>query len=409
MKIYTPEERVQQARLGLVTGFVFFGTVFLRLNVHEDPTCETAWTDGESIGYNLDYLKTLTQKEIIGLFVHECLHVILKHPLRAAMDVRYKANHLKWNYACDYALNPTIEKTNGMDVNENWLLDMYRWSDTLAEHIFDQLPDDFDQNPKCKGGDGQGTSGPSGGPVAPGEVRPWKEGKATTAEVEHKANEIDQWVQAGAMKAQGMGQMDGGTKQIIKKVVEPKVFWGDELQNLCDEITRDDYTWTMPNPRYVQHGVYLPSMYDKTMPDLLFYVDVSGSLSNKQLVQIKAEIRTIVALYNVRIIVVYWSTKYKGHEEFYPEDVFSFDFSLNPKAGGGTGFSQCWDWWEDQDDIDPKGLVFFTDCECSSWPMEEPPFPVVWAHVSNEYGTFNDNYLSCMPDYGSLVKVRAAV
>jgi len=409
VKIFTPEQKVQNARLTLVMDFVFFGSVFMRLDVYEDPTCDTAWTDGVAIGYNLEYVATLTHEEIVGLFAHECWHVILKHPLREAENIMYKQHHDRFNRACDYALNPMIETTPGMAVNPNWLLDMDRWPDSLAEHIFEELTDD-DSNDKCKDGGSAGgndpqTGQPRSGPSMPGEVRPYKQGKATPAEIEHASNEIDQWVQAAGMKAEGVGKMTGEIKRIIKDVTAPKVYWYDELQQLCAEITRNDYTWTRPNVRYIQQGVYLPSMYDNSMPDLLMYVDTSGSLNSKQLTQIKAEIREIVTMFNVRIIVVYWDTGYKYHEEFLPHDVFDPDFELHYKGGGGTRFNRVWDWLEDQDDIDPKGIVFFTDCECSQWPEEEPDCPVVWAQVPS-YGTFNDRYLEYMPDYGSLVRVE---
>jgi predicted metal-dependent peptidase len=407
MRHFTPEEKIQNARLALVTEFVFFGSVFFRLDVFEDPTCDTAWTDGVSIGYNLPYTASLRHEEIIGLFIHEILHVIFKHHLRQALDPEFKKNHDKFNRAADYALNPTIENATGMAVNPNWLLDMDRWPNHLAEDIFYQLKDDASDD-KCKNGgkpgDGPAEGNGSPGPSMPGEVREYKNGKASPAEIEQASNEIDQWVQSAGMKAEGVGKMTDGIKRMIKKVVDPQVYWGDELQHLLDEISRDDYTWTRPNVRYMQQGVYLPSMYSTTMPDLLFYVDVSGSLDDKQLTQIKAEIRTIVAMYNVRIIVVYWNTCYQNHEEFYPEDVFNVDWALNARGSGGTDFKDCWDWYENQDDIDPKGLVFFTDTECYNWPEIEPDFPVVWCHVDNP-GCHNDRYYKHMPDYGTLVKV----
>ena len=50
MKIYSPEDKIQNARLDLVMNFPYFGSIFMRLNVYEDETCKTAWTDGRDIG-----------------------------------------------------------------------------------------------------------------------------------------------------------------------------------------------------------------------------------------------------------------------------------------------------------------------------------------------------------------------
>ena len=67
MKDFDPRDKIESARMDLVLSFPVYGTVFLRMNVHEDPTCKTAWTDGVSIGYNVDYTASLTHEEIIGL------------------------------------------------------------------------------------------------------------------------------------------------------------------------------------------------------------------------------------------------------------------------------------------------------------------------------------------------------
>jgi predicted metal-dependent peptidase len=402
VRIFTPEEKVQSARLTLVTQFVFFGSVFLRLRVFEDDTCDTAYTDGTCIGYNLSYVATLTQLEVVGLFVHEVLHVVLKHHLRLATNPEFKKNFHKFNRAADYALNPIIERTKGMAVNPNWLLDMQRWEDELVETIFKQLPDD-PKDDKCKDG---GTAGDVNrtGPSIPGEVRPFQGGNVSKAEESIESNKIDQWVQAAGMKSKGAGKFGGMEKRLIKKIVEPQPYWGDELQHLLDEVCKDDYTWTRPNSRYVQQGVYLPSLGGVTMADIVFYVDTSGSLSNRQLIQIKSEIRTIVSMYNVRVIVVYWDTRYQHHEEFLPEDVLNFDWALDARGGGGTRFGKCWEWLEEQDEIDPRGIVFFTDCECTDWPLDDPEVETVWVQVSRDNGSFQDTYLHHMPDYGKRVR-----
>jgi predicted metal-dependent peptidase len=406
VRIFTPKEKVQNARLELVTNFVFYGSVFFRVNVFEDPDCKTAWTDGLNIGYNLDYTASLEHEEIIGLFVHEVKHIILKHPLREALNPDFKKNHGKFNRACDYALNAGIETTRGMKVNPNWLLDMTRWPDNLAEEIFYQLQDD-PADDRCKDGGKAGDPG-RGGETQPGEVRPYKEGKASKAEIDQASNEIDQWVQAAGMKATGHGSLTAGEKALIKQIVAPSVHWTDELQHLVDEITKDDYTWTRPNNRYIQQGVYLPTMWDQNMSDLVIFVDTSGSLSDRQLAQIMAEIRKIVQAYNVRVIVIYWDTRFKHMELFEPIDVLASDWALNARGRGGTDFSRCWAKLEDLEDIngDPKGIIFFSDFETTDWPMGfEPDCPVVWCQVPDEEGRFNDNYVHHMPDYGSRVRV----
>jgi predicted metal-dependent peptidase len=398
--------KVDNGRMDIAINFPVYGSVIIRLNLIEDPTCKTAWTDGVSIGYNVDYVASLSHEQIIGLFVHEALHVMLKHPLRAAENSIYKAQHTRYNYACDYALNPIIKRTPGMDIHPNWLYEQ-KWDDDLAEEIFHQLPEDPRDQMYGNAGD------------QPGEVRPWpgvdadgnpKTGgnKPTQAEIDAAKNEIDRWVRAAEMKAQGAGKLDIGTKEVIKKATANTVKWEDELQFLCETIVKNDYTWKRPNNKYVPFDVYLPSMDGTKSSDMIFFIDTSGSLGTTQLRQIMGEVRTIIESFNIRVIVIYWNTGFRGVEIFEPEDVLEPTWVLNAKSGGGTSFEGCWDWLEenvDEYDIEPEAIVFFSDLECSDYPDYEPDMPVIWAQVPDYYGSFDTSYLHYLPDYGSHVKI----
>jgi predicted metal-dependent peptidase len=412
MRQFTPEDKVSSARLDLCTNFPYYGSVFYRLNVFEDNTCSTAWTDGVSIGYNLEYTAKLSHEQIIGLFVHECKHVMLKHHVRMVQNPDFKAKPRKWNYACDYALNPTIKRTPGMDIHENWLYDK-KWDDALADEIFYQLKDsDIKDGKPGEPGNGDGIGEP--GPI--GEVRPMPktdkdgkpiDGQPTAAEVDAEIQKVDQWVKAAAFKAQGAGKLDGHVTQSIKADTATTVSWQDELIFLCDELCKNDYTWTRPNIRYVAHGLYLPTLHGRKTVDMVFFVDCSGSVDDEQLAQIATEIQTIVGTYNIRVVVIYWDTKYRDMEVFDAHDVVDPEFRLNIHGRGGTNFGGCWDWLDENMmdfDIDPKAMVFFSDLECSSYPRESPDMPVIWAQVPYD-GSFQHSYIQYLPDYGKHVKV----
>lgn len=384
--------KIQMARLELVTELPFFGSIFLRMMVGPDPDCKTAWTDGRSIGFNPDWMGALPIPQIKGVFVHEVLHIALKHHLREELNPIFKEHHQKFNRAADYALNPSVMKTPGCDLPDNVCLDLQKWPDNLAEEIFAVLKDDE----KLKGGGtGQGTD--------VGEVRPFQEGKASPAEKAAESATVDQWINAASFK--GQGNMTGAANRIVSNTHSPAVCWQDEIQIMIDDLHRSDYTWTRPNVRYMQQGMYLPSMKGRHTPDMVFYVDTSGSLNDDMLSKIMAEIRSIIGAFRCRVIVVYWDTGYNGHEEFNPEDVLDPSWSLTGKGGGGTSFTDCWDFLDDQDEIDPEGIIFFTDCECRRWPEEDPGVPVIWCQVPGSGGTFRDGYQKYMPEYGSRVKI----
>ena len=403
MKDFDPREKIESARMDLILRYPFFGSVFLRLNVMEDQSCKTAWTDGVSLGYNVDYTASLEHFQIIGLFTHEVLHVMLKHHIRAAADPRYRAKHGRWNRACDYALNPTIHKTDGMALHPNWLFNE-AWMDTLAEHIFDILKDEP--------GDDDGGCDGEGNPL-PGEVRPMpkadgKPGTPSQAEIDQASNTVDQWVRSAAFKAQGAGKMDGGTKDLVKKATASTVDWTEELVFLMQDLARNNYSFTKPNVRYMDNQVFMPSIAGTRTSDLLFFVDTSGSLSEYQLRKIMGEIRAIITDFDIRVVVIYWDTGYRGHEIFDATDVLDPNWEMRTQGRGGTRFGSCWHWMEDNLwdlDVDPKGIVFFSDLECRDYPDDDPGLPLLWCQTPDGYGNFNHSYLSSLPTYGKRVLI----
>jgi predicted metal-dependent peptidase len=413
MREFGPRDKVDNARIALITEFPFYGSIFLQMNVFESDLNKTAWTDGISIGYNLEYTASLEHEQIIGLFVHECKHVILKHHLRQHENSDFKDNHKKYNVACDYALNPTIKHTRGMDIHPDWMYNS-KWDDEFAEVIFYELKDkDMPQSDSQMPGEVlpfPGNGDPDSAQPGKGN-QPGKAVRVTMADIDAESQKIDQWVRSAAFKAQGCGKLDGNVESVIRAATAETVDWRDELFMVCEDITRNDYTWARPNQRFVQQGIYLPTLHGNKTVDMIFFVDCSGSVDDDQLSTIAGEIREIVAAFSIRVIVVYWDTGFRDMEIFDAGDVMEPDFSLNIKGRGGTDFKDCWEWlYENQMDfdIDPKAMIFFSDMECDSYDDMDPGMPVIWCQVPyyscSGSVSFNSSYLNYLPEYGKLVR-----
>ena len=63
----TALKKLITARVSLVLDQPFFGALALSLPPKEDTTCDTAWTDGRSLGYNPAFVESLTHAELTGL------------------------------------------------------------------------------------------------------------------------------------------------------------------------------------------------------------------------------------------------------------------------------------------------------------------------------------------------------
>jgi predicted metal-dependent peptidase len=99
-------QRVDKALNHLVFDEPFFGVCALKLKIVVDPSCDTAWTDSVSLGYNPEFVNELTTGELMGLICHEVLHVADGHCWR-----RGGRDPGIWNEACDYAINPVVLKS----------------------------------------------------------------------------------------------------------------------------------------------------------------------------------------------------------------------------------------------------------------------------------------------------------
>jgi predicted metal-dependent peptidase len=91
----------------------FFATLAMFAQFHPTQTCPTAATDGKTIFYNEDYIRSLPPRQIDGLLLHKILHAALLHCSR-----RSTRDYQPWNIAADIingmiAQEPTFDLPPG--------------------------------------------------------------------------------------------------------------------------------------------------------------------------------------------------------------------------------------------------------------------------------------------------------
>lgn len=92
----TIEQKLSRARVQLVLGQPFFGTLCLRLKLVSMPSFPTMATDGRRLVYNPAVVEELTPSELEGVLAHEVMHVALAHHCR-----RGERDADLWNRAAD--------------------------------------------------------------------------------------------------------------------------------------------------------------------------------------------------------------------------------------------------------------------------------------------------------------------
>jgi predicted metal-dependent peptidase len=349
-------DRITKARAGLVLDQPFFGSLALRLGVVEDSGCETAWTDGQTLGFNPGFIDGLSLDETKGLLAHEVMHLAAAHQSR-----RGGRDAGRWNMACDYAINGLLEES-GFWLPAGRLRDK-RFDGLSADVIYAQLPD----------APGNSAGGDPGGC---GEVRD------ASVDVGEAGGSEQDWkvaVAQAAQQARAMGKLPAGVARMVEEMLQPKVEWREVLRRFVRTAAWNDYQWTPPNRRFVHLGLYLPSLRSEELSEIVVAVDTSGSIDGSMLDQFAGELSGILEDFETTIFVLYADAAVAGCETLTREDL---PLRLHPAGGGGTDFRPAFRWVEEQGKT-PACLVYLTDLD-GAFPEEEPSYPVLWARIGGE-------------------------
>jgi len=391
------KSKITLARTNLILDHAFFGTLALKLDPIIGKQRPTAWTDGKVLGFNPDYLKSLSMPETQTVICHEVLHVGMGHPWREG-----GRNHKLWNRACDYAINGILKESRFVFPQDPPILYDPRFTGMPAEQIYtilDQekrakdkeneeakepdLPQEGRKDPGQGNGQGEGEKGQETTPDAQAEGKNEEELAAEDvgmgevvecAEEDSQAMEAD-WQVAmfqAAQAAMAQGTLPGSLKGIIEKMKEPKVDWKAALWRFMQQCATSDYRWTKPNRRYLPMGIYLPSLQSEALPPIVVGWDTSGSTHHKQ-EEFASEVADVIQSVRPETThIVYADAKVQAVDEFTPDEKITF----RPGGFGGTSFIPVFDWVE-KEGIQPACLIYFTDLE-GTFPETEPPYPVLW-------------------------------
>lgn len=350
-------KRMQIARSTLLLDEPFFGVLSLGLDLVEDATCKTAWTDGRSIGYSPAFLDTLTPDQLTAVVAHEVMHCACGHPWR-----RDGREHQKWNVAADYAINSILTEAHFKLPSCALLSDQYKGK--WAEWIYDRLPDS--QGDGSGSGNGTGQSDPS----QLGEVR--------DAPADATAPTEADWQQATQQAVRAaQGKLPASLKRDISDATRARQDWRSLLRRYIQEVTRSDYSWSHPNVRYIPSGLYLPALHSHACGPIVVAVDTSGSIDTVLLSQFAGEIRAICdEVQPASVEVVYCDAAVNRVDHFERGDYVD----LQACGGGGTSFAPVFARVE-TDGLQPAVLIYLTDMY-GSFPDQAPEYPVIWASYS---------------------------
>ena len=418
----SPMEKMQIARAKLLGTNPFFARLAYKLALKESTQFKTAATDGISLHFNAGYVWGLPMRELIMVWAHEVLHPALRHHTR-----RNGRDAVLWNKAADYVVNIVLVKA-GFKLPSTWLYDPM-FDGMAVEKVFNilnsQQPGNGDQNPQPDGQPQPGDNNPSGDdpqqpdnnpqsdddqsesgdddpqpgadqPCGPGDVIDYP---GESDESEPDPNDIAQHEQswdlavANAMQiAKARGVMPGGLKDMVDEILESRVDWRDVTRHFLERIAANDYSWEQPDRRYIQQGLFLPSLYNHEMGDMVVAVDTSSSRSLQELQQDMTELSEILGLYDTTLHLIFVDSEFQGYQQYSRDDLpLKIDFL----GRGGTCFTPAFEWVDEhRDELNMTAMIYLTDMECHDFPSDPPDYPVLW--IQN--GTYHNP-----PPFGELV------
>ena len=423
--------RVSDCVTALLRDQPFFGSLALRLPIRADAGRETLASDGREIRYaphwvadaHADLIKTA-----IGRVVLAC---VLKHHTR-----RGEREPERWQRASQLVTHGLLR-----DAGFKLPPDAEAWDGISVEQAYDRLPepqdgegDGDDTPPGTAGDDGSDTPDPQSGgdhdddadgddpglgydpqsEDAPGEGQdddhrgddaPGEDGEtsapsfdpsgtgevmdaaarddadAGTGEPPLDVNDEEQaWDEAmhqALNLAKAQGKAPGAVEETIRDAHTSTLDWRALLRRYMTDAAARDYSWSLPNRRFIDSGLYLPSIRSEGIDTVAIIIDTSGSVDAQALAAFWTEVREIATeLQPETVIVLQVDAALQDAAEYAPGDLPD---EIALKGRGGTDFRPGFAWLEEQG-VSPSLCLYFTDMDCDRYPETQPIFPVIWCN-----------------------------
>ena len=425
----------------------FFGSLVLRLPLRPDPTRETLATDGHEIRYSPRWVAETEAHLIETAMARVVMACALKHHTRRGErdPERWQMASQLVTHAlirdAGFTLPPDAETWDDLSVEQAYdrlpapedgdsgddgnaasaaagagasaAGESSPDGDDAAAGDPSGSADDSDDQSEGDGGDGPGTrdaggqgqddngqnedapsdAPPSHDPSRTGEVmdasaRADENGESTETPVDVAAEEQawDEAMHQALNIAKAEGKVPGRVEETVKGAHASTLDWRTLLRRYMTDAAKNDYSWSLPNRRFIDSGLYLPSIRSEGMDTIAVIVDTSGSLPTATLAEFWAELREVAAeIRPESVVVLQVDAAVQDAQEYAPDDLPD---EIALKGRGGTDFRPGFEWLDGQG-IHPAVCLYFTDMECSDYPEPEPGFPTIWCNWSEPPDDWN--------------------
>ena len=374
----------------------------------------TAYTDGVNKRYSKPFLETVnSESKLRGLVLHENLHVALKQIPRGK-DMFQEDSKIA-NMAADFVVNDIIANIKGgiaggnervVELPDGALYDPFFHNWNMRE-VYNYIRKENPQRQKPQEGGNSGNSdeGDSDSSPSSSGKQDKGDGKITAngkeynmggdgfdehdwenmnpEEVKELNDKIDRALREGGMLA---GRMGGKIPRSISDLLEPKIDWREALREFVSSTMKgkDEFTWRRMNKRQMANDIYMPSMENETIGEVVVAIDTSGSIGGKELTEFATELASICDLVSPDAVrVLWWDTDVHGEQLFKSDQYQSIASLLKPLGGGGTHVG-CVSKYINEKKINAEAVIVFTDGYVESdieWNIVPP---TLWMITQNK-------------------------
>ena len=365
----TLKTRLAKAKTSLILEHPFVGAIALGMPHTYQEGIGTACTNGKRVLYDPKFVSDLTDDQLKFLVAHECMHPMLEHNFR-----RQSRDPKRWNMAADYVINQLLTDEGVGAFIEGGCLNkaLYDAGNGVSEHIYTLLPE---------GGDGDGGGGMGG------TGQDLEDGEGTAQDQAQQSAEWRVKVAQAAQAAKMMGKLSVGMARLVDAILNPTVDWRDVLQRFVTKHKTDERSFSRPNRRFLSQGLYMPSRSGEVMGPIAFLVDCSGSVDDRQLAQMAAEMRTVHEdLRPEKLHVVYFDSEVSHYECYGPDDSLDIRFH----GGGGTDVRAAFNYLEAEGHADDVVCTVVLTDGYTPYP-DSCHYPLIWAMTTDMNAPFGEH------------------
>jgi predicted metal-dependent peptidase len=335
----------------------FYSRLLRSMNKIETKDIPTAGVstnlDSINLYYNREFMASLSDKQVIGVLKHECLHILYEHTTKRIKDER-----LIWNYATDLAINsllhedelpkgglipgkhlPPLTKEESDKMNTDQLDRYNKLSSFIkslpkeksSEWYYEKFMDNEEVKELLKdktinvqlAGDGTIDDHGDWGQLTPEE----------SEMVQQKIKELIKDAQHECEKSKSWGSIHASIINDINILLSKDVPWNELLKRFIGFSTRNERISSITRLNRKYPGIH-SGIQKNYKPKIAVYIDESGSVDDSLLSKFFGEINSLSSLCDF--------TLYKFDTEVDDANKIEFKkgkkYDLKRQNVGGTNF-----------------------------------------------------------------------